>query len=139
VEAGLRSGSLITARISGRFGREVFAIPGSIHSPLSKGCHQLIKQGAKLVETSADIVEELESLAGTLCSAESVEQEANAASRHNDPDYGKLLCSMGHGPVSIEMLIAHTGLTAGEVSSMLLILELEGRVESLPGGYFQQI
>ena len=139
VEAGVHSGSLITARLSGDYGREVFAIPGSIHSPLAKGCHRLIKQGAKLIENSADIIAELTSLTGTLeppLVGTATTQEPKA---HSDPDYVRLLSSIGFEPVSIEALAKRSGLTAGELSSMLLILELEGRVESLPGGRFQQL
>lgn len=139
VEAGLRSGSLITARYSGNYGREIFAIPGSIHNPLSKGCHKLIQQGAKLVETAADIVAELGSLAGAL---ESFPEHVAAQSTnriHTDPDYAKLLQIMGFEPVSVNRLVERSGLTAEQLSSMLLILELEGRVNPSPGGCFQQI
>jgi len=139
VEAGVHSGSLITARFSGDYGREVFAIPGSIHSPLAKGCHRLIKQGAKLIENSADIIDELTSLTGTLeppLVGTATTQEPKA---HSDPDYVRLLSSIGFEPVSIETLAKRSGLTTAELSSMLLILELEGRVESLPGGRFQQL
>jgi DNA processing protein len=141
VEAGLRSGSLITARYAGNYGREIFAVPGSIHSPLSKGCHRLIKQGAKLVETAGDIVDELGSLAGALAELPDYVATQTAASGgmlHNDPDYAILLESMGNDPVSIERLAGRSGLTAEQLSSMLLILELEGRVYSLPNGCFQQ-
>jgi DNA processing protein len=139
VEAGMRSGSLITARYAGEFGREVFAIPGSIHSAVSKGCHQLIRQGAKLVETSADIIEELGSLAGAACTAPAADGRSSKLPEHNDPDYAKLLCNMGHDAADIQTLAAGCGLTTGELSSMLLILELEGKVESLPGGRFQKL
>jgi DNA processing protein len=143
VEAGMRSGSLITARLSTTYGREVFAVPGSIHSPVSKGCHRLIKQGAKLVENSSDIIEEIAAIAGAMKNAMSTATETSApapnARNHADPDYAKLLCSMSHDPVDMQMLIDNTGLTAGELSSMLLILELEGRVATLPGGRFQQL
>lgn len=144
VEAGARSGSLITARYAGEQGREVFAIPGSIHSPLSKGCHQLIRQGAKLVETAADIIEELGPLAGALAKSRLPSSVATQPPNdrgkidNGDEDYIKLLTSMGHDPLSIDQLAERTGLTAGELSSMLLILELDGRVDTLPGGRFQQ-
>jgi DNA processing protein len=140
VEAGLRSGSLITARLAGNYGREIFALPGSIHSPLSKGCHQLIKQGAKLVETAADIATELGSLAGTLSDAQAyvaLQTEPPALARHKDPDYAKLLDALGHDPLSVDRLVNRSGLTTEQLSSMLLILELEGRVRSLPNGCFQ--
>lgn len=139
VEAGIRSGSLITARYAGEFGREVFAIPGSIHSTVSKGCHQLIRQGAKLVENSSDIIEELRPLAGVVGAASATVTSSSALPNHHDPDYAKLLCNMGHDAVDMQTLAAGCGLTIGELSSMLLILELEGKVESLPGGRFQKL
>jgi DNA processing protein len=138
VEAGLRSGSLITARYSGNYGREVFAVPGSIHNPLSKGCHKLIQQGAKLVETAADIVAELGSLAGALESFPSHVAVQSSNSTQTDPDYANLLAAMGFDPVTINRLAERSGLTAEQLSSMLLILELDGRVISLPGGRFQK-
>jgi DNA processing protein len=137
VEAGIRSGSLITARLAGNYGREIFAIPGSIHSPLSKGCHQLIKQGAKLVESADDIASEIISLTGALNPpAANVAAHTNETTEIN-ADHAELLTCMGFDPVSVDRLAERTGLTAEELSSMLLILELEGRVDSLPGGYFQ--
>ncbi len=139
VEAGMRSGSLITARYAGEFGREVFAVPGSIHSPVSKGCHRLIRQGAKLVENSTDIIEELGALAAAVAIATTDTANRSGTADHDDPDYAKLLCSMGHDAVDIQTLAAGSGLTIGELSSMLLILELEGKVESLPGGRFQKL
>ncbi len=139
VEAGMRSGSLITARLAGNYGREVFAVPGSIHSSLSKGCHRLIRQGATLVETSADIVAELGPIAGSVASSGSARATPVTANDEPDEDYAKLLHSMGYEPVDIPALIRRSGLTAAELSSMLLILELEGRVESMPGGRFQQL
>jgi DNA processing protein len=140
VEAGLRSGSLITARFAGNYGREIFALPGSIHSPLSKGCHRLIKQGAKLIESAADIIEELGSLTGALNVAQeyvALQTTGPQQAGHKDPDYAKLLESLGHDPVSIDRLANRSGLTAEQLSSMLLILELEERVNSLPNGCFQ--
>jgi DNA processing protein len=139
VEAGIRSGSLITARYSGEYGREVFAVPGSIHSPVSKGCHKLIQQGAKLVQSSADIIEELAALAASINTSEMPIPEGIQPSDQVDPEYAKLLCSMGFDPVNIPTLAKRCGLTAGELSSMLLILELEGKVQTLPGGHFQQL
>ena len=138
VEAGMRSGALITARHAGDYGREVFAVPGSIHSPLSKGCHRLIRQGAKLVETGQDIIEELSALAGTLENTPPALAEAQQPPANIDPTYKNLLQSMGYDPVSIQQLTERSGLTAEELSSMLLILELEGKVDSLAGGRFQQ-
>jgi DNA processing protein len=138
VEAGVRSGALITARHSGDYGREVFAVPGSIHSPLSKGCHRLIRQGAKLVETGQDIIEELGSLAGSLESQPALLAEVQKSPVNIDPAYDKLLSSMGYDPVSVAQLTGRSGLTTEELCSMLLILELEGKVDSLAGGRFQQ-
>jgi len=141
VEAGMNSGSLITARFAGDYGREVFAIPGSIHNPLSKGCHRLIRQGAKLVEQAADIIEEIGIIARAMTPESRPETERSdftGSAGPADPDYAELLNCMGHDPVSIDRLVRRSGLTAEELSSMLLILELQGRIESLPGGRFQQ-
>lgn len=128
VEAHLQSGSLITARLAAEQGREVFAIPGSIHSPVSKGCHQLIRQGAKLVDSLQHILEELGGTGASLPPGSS--EKISAA----DP----LLDQMGFDPVSIDMLIERSGLTSTSLSSMLLFLELEGKVTSLPGGRYQR-
>lgn len=128
VEASLQSGSLITARQAMEQGRDVFAIPGSIHSPQSRGCHKLIKQGAKLVETAQDILEEL---AGQLVP---VPGQAQATGE----DTG-LLDQIGFDPVSIDALCLRSGLTVSQLSAMLLTLELEGRIATLPGGLFQRI
>lgn len=141
VEAALRSGSLITARQALDQGREVFAIPGSIHNPLARGCHALIRQGAKLVETGADILEELHALA-----AIPLERHGETADREAPGDAGrpsqaqcKLLEQMGYEPVTVDQLVAATGLTPEAVSSMLLILELEGRVASQAGGAYVRL
>jgi DNA processing protein len=134
VEAARRSGSLITARLAGDQGREVFAIPGSIHNPMARGCHALIRQGAVLVETAADILSELGPLAGV--STPAPVQEEAAAAQQLDGDYRQLLDALAHDPAGVDALAARTGLTAGEVSSMMLILELQGAVKSLPGGRF---
>jgi DNA processing protein len=140
VEAGLRSGALITARLAGEQGREVFAVPGSIHNPLSKGCHQLIRSGAKLVERSDDIIEELPGILGGL--AQPVQQnmalEPGSDPTAIDPEYQRLLTVMGWDPVTVDTLVNRSGLTAEEVSSMILILELEGRIDSLTGGRYLQ-
>ena len=136
VEAARRSGSLITARLAGDQGREVFAIPGSIHNPLARGCHQLIRQGAVLVETAADILAEIGPLAGIPTEPAAPERPAPAAAREADGDYRKLLDALAHDPCGVDALAARTGLTAAEVSSMMLILELQGAVESLPGGRY---
>lgn len=141
VEAALRSGSLITARLAMEQAREVFAIPGSIHNPLARGCHRLIRQGAKLVESVQDILEELA-------------PQLSAVLQHYDPpgvsvarnvtdeldgDYQTLLENMGFDPVSIDQLVERSGLTAQEVASMLLILELNGHISSRQGGLYQRI
>lgn len=131
VEAAARSGSLITARLAAEAGREVFAIPGSIHSPLSKGCHQLIRQGAKLVESAQDILEELRWEA-TLSSPKS-------ALSSGDADEAALLKALGHDPCSLDSLIERSGLTPDVLLAMLLALELAGRVAQLPGGLYQRL
>lgn len=131
VEAAVRSGSLITARLAGEQGREVFAIPGSIHSALSKGCHRLIKQGAKLVESAQDILEEL----GAVTPLSAATPSAPAPNERDDG----FLRHLGHEPCAIDTLVARTGLTADRVSSILLELELAGRVAALPGGLYQAI
>ncbi len=139
VEAALRSGSLITARHALEQGREVFAIPGSIHNPLARGCHQLIRQGAKLVETAADILEEL---AGLLPAESAAAAQPAADTRTDkqsgpilDPDHQKLLKCLAYEPMPIDELVNRSGFAASEVASMLLILELEGCVVSESGLY----
>jgi DNA processing protein len=127
VEAALASGSLITARLAAEQGREVFAIPGSIHSPHAKGCHALIKQGAKLVECAQDLLQEL-GMGGFEVLPAAV-----------DPAATGLLAHLGYGPCDIDTLCARSGLTAAAVSAMLLQLELDGKIGSLPGGLFQRI
>jgi DNA processing protein len=144
VEAGLRSGSLITARMAGEQGREVFAIPGSIHNPLARGCHQLLRQGARLVESGADVLSELGALAAAGLAAPgpagtAPEPPPAAPAEEPDPAYQALLEACGYEPVTAEILVQRTGLTAAEVSSMLLILELQGRLESGPGGRYTRI
>ena len=136
VEAARRSGSLITARLAGEQGREVFAIPGSIHSPLSRGCHQLIKQGAKLVESADDIVSELGALAGHLMQNDPDEENEESKSIEHDADYEILLNSLSYDPASADELAENSGLTIDQVSSMLLILELEEKIEALAGGKY---
>jgi DNA processing protein len=137
VEAALASGSLITARAAADQGREVFAIPGSIHSPLSKGCHALIKSGAKLVESAEDVLAEL---AGFRPSgfASTVAQPRDPASPGGPAEAG-LLEHMGHDPVDVDSLCSRAGLSAEQVASRLLRLELDGRVASLPGGLYQRL
>ena len=141
VEAALRSGSLITARLAGEQGREVFAIPGSIHSPLARGCHALIRQGAKLVETAHDILEELGPLVGVQMGARSVVEDANedTDSRSKDyPEYDTILAHLGHDPVDVDTLVVRSGLTPEVISSMLLQMELYGLIEACPGGKYQR-
>lgn len=135
VEAALKSGSLITARMAMEQYREVFAIPGSIHNPLSRGCHQLIREGAKLVETADDIIEELGALAGVETDL-SAAQDSVSEKPERDGDYQILFEHLGFDPISVDSLIENSGLTADAVSSMLLLLELQGEVESLPGGRY---
>ena len=136
VEAALQSGSLITARMANEQGREVFAIPGSIHAPQSRGCHALIRQGAKLVETAQDILEELGPLAGVALQAA---HENTPPGLRLDSTMKTLLEHIGHDPVSIDTLIERCGLTADAVSSMLLQMELNGLVSNCPGGKVQRI
>jgi DNA processing protein len=128
VEAALRSGSLITARLASEGGREVFAVPGSIHSPMARGCHRLIKDGAKLVEEAADILDELNlpnrpgrEAAGTVAAPE------------------PLLDAMGFDPVDLDKLAARTGSDAGNLAAALLELELTQDVERLPGNRYQRL
>jgi DNA processing protein len=136
VEAARRSGSLITARLAAEQGREVFAIPGSIHNPLSRGCHQLIRQGAKLVEAADDIVSELAPLVGHLLEEMEAPMPPVESAADADEEYAKLLAALGHDPVDVDALVARSGLTIEQVSSMLLILELEGKIEKLSGGRY---
>jgi DNA processing protein len=132
VEATRRSGSLITARLANEYGREVFAVPGSIHSALSKGCHKLIRQGAKLVEQLDDILIEIAAqLEAT--AVEMIGSDAGFA-RQELPD--KLAEHLDFSPITLDSLVLATGLTAAELSSMLLHLEIEGKIEALPGGRY---
>ncbi len=139
VEAARQSGSLISARLAAEQGREVFAIPGSIHNALARGCHRLIREGAKLVETADDILGELAPLASHLLSehveSEAVEKEPDTAS----DEHQNLLNAMGFDPVSVDDLLPRSGLTIAELSSMLLILELQGKIEKLPGGRYARL
>ena len=167
VEAAHRSGALITARLAADAGREVFAIPGSIHNPRARGCHRLIRQGAALVETPQEVIEALapvaeglaESLRVRLASGMQPEGRAPFATTQNaleerrgralpalasphsvsdvtdDPDYKKLWRALGHDPTGMDALVSRTGLTAATLSSMLLLMELDGRVVVEHGRY----
>jgi DNA processing protein len=135
VEAAAASGSLITARAAADQGREVFAIPGSIHSPLSKGCHALIKAGAKLVDSAEDVLAEL---SGFRQSGFASTTASGARTREPEPAQG-LLAHMGHDPVHVDALCERAGLSAEQVSSELLRLELDGSIAALPGGLYQRL
>ncbi len=144
VEAAQRSGALITARNASEAGREVFAIPGSIHNPLARGCHRLIRDGAALVETSAEVIDALgpaaqrlaSSLRGRLQAVAAASATAPAANPIElDPQRVRLLAALGHDPVGIDILAERSGLTVGELSSMLVLLELEGVVSAQHGRY----
>ena len=140
VEAALQSGSLITARLAAEQGKEVFAIPGSIHSPQSRGCHALIKQGAKLVEVAQDVLEELK-LMPVGSAAELT--ECDGAQTHKDEtateDEDPLLAALGFDASSLDALQARTGLPTPHLQAQLLTLELDGKVARLPGGLFQRL
>lgn len=149
IEAAMRSGSLITARLAGECGREIFALPGSIHNPMARGCHRLIRQGAKLVETADEIVEELRPLALALgermrglLAAPGDEDFARTQSRHavaqgdDDPDYARVRQALGHDPVAIDELVVRTGLAVSTLSSMLMRMELAGQVTRSDNGRY---
>jgi DNA processing protein len=153
VEAALQSGSLITARSALEQGREVFAIPGSIHSPLAKGCHQLIRQGAKLVESAQDVLEELQLHALTPAAQQAVTTSTrptpNAAVKGQRPSTGvpaavdeqarQVMQAAGHDPTSVDQLAERTGLAASEIQATLLLLELDGSVERMSDGRYQKL
>lgn len=133
IEAALQSGSLITARMAAEQGREVFAIPGSIHSPLSKGCHLLIKQGAKLVESAQDILEELHLL--PIKNSTSIAPQLNT----HDPVANQILSVMGFDAIDIDTLMELTEQDTASISGQLLSLELDGKIERLPNGNYQRL
>ena len=152
VEAALQSGSLITARLAAEQGKEVFAIPGSIHSPQSRGCHALIRQGAKLVETAQDVLEELPWPAGMAATQASVVQAPATAVPEPRPQVpaqptgpslagidADLMQALGFDPVSLDALQARTGLDTARLQAQLMALELAGMVARLPGGRFQRL
>ena len=137
VEASRRSGSLITAQQALEQGREVFAIPGSIHNPQARGCHQLIREGARLVDQVSDIIDELGSLLGFIA-----EQQSDECSRQKtglDPESEKLLEVIGYDPVTSDTLVERSGLTIDKLSSMLVLLELNDLIQSAPGGCYVRI
>jgi len=135
VEAAPRSGSLITARMALEQGRDVFAVPGSIYNPLSRGCHDLIKEGAKLVQGTEDILEEFDfSYSWSHAATSGSVPEVSAEAVHH-----QLMTSMGHDPVSVDDLVCLTGYTAENIAMMLVLLELEGAVASSPGGGYSRL
>jgi len=138
VEAALQSGSLITARLTSEQGKEVFAIPGSIHSPQSRGCHALIRQGAKLVESVNDILEELPALRTAGGAATGLFGNQSAGSADSSTPENPLLEAIGFDPVSLDALSARTGWSAAALQAKMLELELDGHVARLPGGLFQR-
>jgi len=143
IEAAERSGALITARLAAEVGREVFALPGSIHNPMARGCHRLIREGASLVETPAEVLDVLGPLAAELARALRGELDTPVACpeaaqepwRPADPDYHSLWEALGHDPTGMDELVVRSGLTTATLSSMLLALELEGRVAAEHGRY----
>ncbi|KGM51415.1 DNA processing protein DprA, partial [Lysobacter daejeonensis GH1-9] len=158
IEAAERSGALITARQASEAGREVFAVPGSIHNPLARGCHRLIREGAGLVESANEVIAALAPLAAELADDLRTRLAAPTSAGHgvvtttgqprerdstpvqrggpaDDPDYQNLWQALGHDPTGMDQLVARTGLTAAQLSSMLLLMELEGRVSSKHGRY----
>ena len=149
VEAAAQSGSLITARQAAEQGRDVFAIPGSIHAALAKGCHMLIREGAKLVDTARDVLEALAlspllalqaaRLPGADISLTDIKIDNSAESGAGAAFDAALLDALGHDPVEPNALLARLGWPAGELSARLLVLELAGRVERLPGGVVQRV
>jgi len=152
IEAGLRSGTLITARMAGNQGRDVFALPGSIHNPMAKGCHRLIRDGARLVETVEEILQELAPMAGQLAgelkrqinlkevksAAAPLDNAAEEPQLDEDPEYQLLWSCLGFDPKPIDSIIEQSGLTARAVSAMLLLLELRGKVEAHSGGAYSR-
>lgn len=134
VEAAPDSGSLITARLAVENGREVLAIPGSIHSPLSRGCHHLIRNGAKLVETAADVLEEL-----PWDTPAAAPQETSRTHHEDDPQTAAVLTALAYDPIDIDTLSERCGLTVDALYAILLALELRGRIACLPGSRYQRL
>ena len=133
VEAALKSGSLITARLASEQGREVFAIPGSIHAPQAKGCHALLRQGAKLVETAADVLEELQGIKQPVAQISKAQAAIKPEAEH------PLLQALGHDPMTLETLSERTGWDAAQLQAQLMEMELDGQVARLPGGMYQRL
>jgi DNA processing protein len=139
VEAALQSGSLITARLALDLGREVLAIPGSIHATQSHGCHALIRQGAKLVENAQDVLEELQLQEQTSLFDEARRTAESEDAQNQDANEHPLLPHMGYGPVSLDALQARCGIATASLQAQLLTLELDGLIGRLPGGLFQRL
>jgi DNA processing protein len=140
VEAALQSGSLITARLCAEQGKDVFAIPGSIHSSQSRGCHALIKQGAKLVESAQDVLEEMKIDTAPIVAVGSVTSDApTEEADHLFDTHQALLEALGFDPVGLDALQARCGLGTANLQAQLMTLELDGRVARLPGGLFQRV
>jgi len=141
IEAADGSGSLITAQRALEQGREVFAVPGSIRSPLSRGCHRLIQEGAHLVEVAADVLAQLNFLPGNQSLGRAVSRPRPPAPGGPglDKEYEMLLDALGFEPATIDTLVARSGLSGESIASMLLILELEGRIAPYPGGFYGRL
>ncbi|QSX74028.1 DNA-processing protein DprA [Lysobacter arenosi] len=149
IEAAWKSGALITARLAAEAGRDVFALPGSIRNPMARGCHRLIREGAGLVEDPAEVIAALAPQAQVLARdlrtrldapihrGEEIVGRAASDSAADDPDYQQLWLALGHDPTNMDELVTRTGLTAAAVSSMLLLMELDGRVQAQHGRYFR--
>jgi len=137
VEAAQRSGSLITARLAAEQGREVLAVPGSIHNPQSRGCHQLIRDGAAIIESTADIAAELAGPVRYRVDRQPLQVDEHKP--HLDPASRQLLETIGYDPVNCDILVQRSGLTIDKLSSMLLLLEMNDLIQSAPGGCFVRI
>jgi DNA processing protein len=151
IEAGLKSGSLITARLANEQGREVFAVPGSVDNPVARGCHRLIRDGARLVETADELVDELGPLARELAGEiehllepqppdfrAGLEESGESPHINDDPEYERLLEAVGYDPTPVDEIIERSQLTPAAVSSMLLMLELDGKVSAHAGGRYSR-
>jgi DNA processing protein len=136
VEAAAQSGSLITARVAAEQGREVFALPGSIHAPLARGCHQLIRDGARLVETVNELFEAMQ-VSPLVSAPSSATAQGNALP--TETDCTDLLAQLGQAPLDVDELLERTGTNIGQLSMGLLALEMAGMIERLPGGKVQRV